>query len=68
LTPLNGENRGLPPTVQEKKSIEADGRQQKLEEAARKHPLVTAAVEIFEAEIAEIVAIEHDADVKEETD
>jgi len=68
LTPLNGENRGLPPTVQEKKSLEADGRQQKLEEAARTHPLVTAAVEIFEAEIAEIVAIEHDADVKEETD
>jgi DNA polymerase-3 subunit gamma/tau len=68
LTPLNGENRGLPPTVQEKKSLEADGRQQKLVEIARKHPLVTAAIEIFEAEIAEIVAIEHDADVKEETD
>jgi len=68
LTPLNGENRGLPLTVQEKKSHEADGRQQKLEEVARKHPLVTAAVEIFEAKIAEIVAIEHDADVKEETD
>ncbi len=68
LTPLNGENRGLPSTVQEKKSLEADGRQRKLEEAARKHPLVTAAVEIFQAEIAEIVAIEHDADAKEDTD
>ncbi|MDD2337317.1 MAG: DNA polymerase III subunit gamma/tau, partial [Geobacteraceae bacterium] len=68
LTPLNGENRGLPSTVQEKKSLEADGRQKKLEETARKHPLITAAVEIFQAEIAEIVAIEHVADVKEETD
>ena len=68
LTPLNGENRGLPPTVQEKKSLEADGRQQQLEEIARKHPLVAAAVEIFNAEIAEIVAIERDADAKEETD
>lgn len=68
LTPLNGENRGLPSTVQEKKSLEADGRQRKLEEAARKHPLVTAAVEIFQAEIAEIVAIEHVDDAKEETD
>jgi DNA polymerase-3 subunit gamma/tau len=68
LSALNGENRGLPPTVQEKKSLEADGRQQKIEEAARKHPLVTAAVEIFQAEIAEIVAIEHDAGAKEESD
>ena len=68
LTPINGESRGLPPTVQEKKSLEADGRQQQLEKIARKHPLVTAAVEIFNAEIAEIVAIERDADAKEETD
>ena len=37
-------------------------------EAARRHPLVTAAVEIFQAEIAEIVAIEHDAGAKEESD
>ena len=68
LTPLNGENKGLPPTVQEKKSLEADGRQRKLEETARKHPLVTAVVEMFEAEITEVVAHERDAGLKEERD
>lgn len=68
LTSLNGESKGLPSTVQEKKSLEADGRQRKLEEAARKHPLVTAAVEIFEAEITEVVALEHDAGAREEID
>ncbi|MRR55924.1 MAG: DNA polymerase III subunit gamma/tau [Deltaproteobacteria bacterium] len=68
LTSLNGENKGLPSTVQEKKSLEADGRQRKLEEAARKHPLVTAAVEIFEAEITEVSALERDAGAKEEID
>jgi len=66
LTSLNGENKGLPSTVQEKKSLEADGRQRKLEEAARKHPLVSAVVEIFEAEITEVVALERDAGEKEE--
>lgn len=68
LTSLNGERKGLPSTVQEKKSLEADGRQRKLEEAARKHPLVTAAVEIFEAEITEVVALNHDTGAKEEID
>ncbi|MHC1696991.1 MAG: DNA polymerase III subunit gamma/tau [Geobacteraceae bacterium] len=68
LTPLNGEHNGLPSTVQEKKSLEADGRQRKLEEAARKHPLVTAAIEIFEAEISEVIALAHDAGAKEEID
>jgi DNA polymerase-3 subunit gamma/tau len=68
LTSLNGEPKGLPSTVQEKKSLEADGRQRKLEEAARKHPLVTAAVEIFEAEITEVSALERDAGAKEEID
>lgn len=68
LSPLAGENRGLPPTVQEKKSLEAAERQQKLEEDARKHPLVTAAVEIFDAKIGEIIAIEQDPDAKEEID
>jgi hypothetical protein len=54
--------------VQEKKSLEAEERQRKLEEVARKHPLVTAAVELFDAKVGEIVAIEHDVDAKEETD
>ncbi len=68
ISPLAGQGRGLPPTVQEKKSLEAEERQRKLEEVARKHPLVTAAVELFDAKVGEIVAIEHDVDVKEETD
>jgi DNA polymerase-3 subunit gamma/tau len=68
LSPLAGPGRGLPPTVQEKKSLEAEERQRGLEEVARKHPLVTAAVEIFDAKVGEIVAIEHEVDAKEEID
>lgn len=68
LTPLSGENSGLPQTVREKKSLEADGRQRELEGIARKHPLVTAALELFEAELGEVSAVGHDADAKEDND
>lgn len=68
LTPLSGEKPGLPQTVREKKSLEADGRQRELENIARKHPLVTAALELFEAELGEISAVEQDADAKEDDD
>jgi len=68
LTSLSGENSGLPQTMREKKSLEADGRQRELEGIARKHPLVTAALELFGAEIGEINAVGQDADVKEDKD
>jgi DNA polymerase-3 subunit gamma/tau len=67
LTPLNGEPRGLPATVQEKRSIEAAGRRQELEESARGNPVVAAALEIFNGEIGEIAEIANDEDM-EDTD
>ncbi|MRR57228.1 MAG: DNA polymerase III subunit gamma/tau [Deltaproteobacteria bacterium] len=68
LTPLNGETRGLPATVQEKKSVEAAGRRQELEESARGNPVVAAALEIFSGEIGEVAEIANDKDSEEDTD
>jgi len=62
LTSLNGEAKGLPATVREKKSLEEADRRRELEQRARANPVVAAALEIFSGEIAEIAEIETDTE------
>jgi DNA polymerase III subunit gamma/tau len=45
---------GAPPTISEKKSLENAERAAHLRREAEAHPLVTAAVELFDGEIAEV--------------
>jgi len=66
LTPLIGETRGLPSSVREKKNIEAADRRKKLEESARSNPVVTAALEIFNAEIGEVAEPDNDTDTEDD--
>lgn len=65
LTPINGESRGLPSSVQEKKNAEAADRKRKLEEGARSNPVVTAALEIFSGEIGEVAELDNDTDTED---
>jgi len=65
LTPINGETRGLPSSLREKKGVEAADRRKKLEESARSNPAVTAALEIFNAEIGEVAEPDNDRDTED---
>ena len=53
LVSLTGEE-AAPPTILEKKSREDAGRQRKLKEMAESHPLVAAALDIFEGELGDV--------------
>lgn len=44
----------IPPTLAEKKSLEAADHQNKLKQTAASHPLVTAVLEIFDGEIVKV--------------
>ncbi|HEY6837537.1 MAG TPA: DNA polymerase III subunit gamma/tau [Geobacteraceae bacterium] len=54
VVPLGESAAAVPPSLAEKKSLERDRQQQELKERATGHPLVAAALEIFEGEIADI--------------
>jgi DNA polymerase-3 subunit gamma/tau len=57
LVSLTGEE-AAPPTILEKKSLEDAGRQRKLKELAESHPLITAALDIFEGELGEVTELD----------
>lgn len=44
----------VPPSILEKKSLEAADRKQRMKEVAASHPMITAALEIFGGEIGEV--------------
>lgn len=54
LKPLSGNVDGLPPTLLEKKSLDQSAREQELKAAAVNHPLVAAALEIFDGVIESV--------------
>jgi DNA polymerase-3 subunit gamma/tau len=54
LKPLSGSMDGLPPTLLEKKSLDQSAREQELKAAAVSHPLVAAALEIFDGVIESV--------------
>ena len=54
VTVLSSIPSDAPPTLSEKKSLEAAERSAALRRAAEAHPLVTAAVELFDGEISEV--------------
>lgn len=54
LVSLAGEQKDIPATLLEKKSLEEAGRLHMIKEAAASHPMVAAALEIFGGEIADI--------------
>ncbi len=54
LVPLTEAAGEIPATLHEKKNLEEAGRMKQIREAARSHPMVAAALEIFDGEIAGI--------------
>lgn len=54
LKPLSGSMEGFPPTLLEKKSLDQSAREQELKAAAVNHPLVAAALEIFDGVIESV--------------
>ena len=54
VVPLSAVPADAPPTLSEKKSLEDAERRAKLRREAEAHPLVVAAVELFDGEIAEV--------------
>lgn len=54
LKPLSGSTEGLPPTLLEKKSLDQSAREQELRAVAVGHPLVAAALEIFDGVIESV--------------
>jgi DNA polymerase III subunit gamma/tau len=57
------EDAAAPPSILEKKSLEHAGRQQKMKELAEHHPLVVAALDIFDGEIGEVAEVKEDDSV-----
>ena len=53
----DGDGGDVPPTLQEKKSLEESSRRRMLREEAEGHPLVAAALEVFGGEIGEVKEI-----------
>jgi DNA polymerase-3 subunit gamma/tau len=60
LVALPDDAKNLPPSVQEKKSLESSKRLEKLHREVKNHPMVIAALEIFGGEICDIQEIEKD--------
>ncbi len=58
VTALTGDLSDAPPTLAEKKNLDAADRMQKLKHEASGHPAVAAALEIFGGEISEVSEIE----------
>ena len=54
LKPLSGNTEGLPPTLLEKKSLDQSARDVELREVAASHPVVAAALEIFDGVIESV--------------
>ncbi len=64
LVALSGGGQDVPPSELEKKNIHASERLSRIEQDGRNHPMVTAAVEIFDGEIGEIREIDKDTTEK----
>jgi DNA polymerase-3 subunit gamma/tau len=60
LIALSSDAKDLPPSVQEKKSLESTEQLENLHQEAKKHPIVIAALEIFGGEICDIQKINKD--------
>jgi DNA polymerase-3 subunit gamma/tau len=60
LVALPDDAKDLPPSVQEKKSLESSKCLEKLHREAKNHPMVIAALEIFGGEICDIQEVEKD--------
>ena len=64
LVALSGGGQDVPPSELEKKNIHASERLSRIDQDGRNHPMVTAAVEIFDGEIGEIREIDKDTTEK----
>ena len=58
---ISGEAKDLPPSILEKKSLQASEHLEKLNQEARNHPTVTSALEIFGGEVIDVQDIKKEA-------
>jgi DNA polymerase-3 subunit gamma/tau len=60
IVSLEGEVAGLPPTLQEKKSLDETAQRQQLMEEAMENPMVAAALEILGGEVGSVIELKTD--------